>query len=69
MILFHRSFDRRLVKRNRAVEKGIENVIKNRIWSVKGKTIHVECSVMLNYHMEIVEDESVTSIDLVTNFI
>ena len=64
MNLFDRSFDRRLVERNRAVKK----VNKNCIWSVKGKTIPLRCSIKLNYQLEIVGDESVNSIDLHKEF-
>ena len=37
-------------------------VDKNCNWSTKDKTILLECSVMLNYQLEIVEEEFVTSI-------
>ena len=50
--VFDRSFDRRAVERNGAVEK----VSKSGIWSVKGRTIPVGCLIVLNYQSEIVGD-------------
>ena len=41
----------------------IEKVDKNCVWSAKGETILLECLVMLDYQLEIVGDEPVTSID------
>ena len=45
-----------------AVENGLQKVDKNCIWSIKDKTILLECSVMLNYQLQIVGDVFVTSI-------
>ena len=42
--------------------KWVEKVDKSCIRSTKDKTILLECSVMLNYQLEIVGDEFVTSI-------
>ena len=42
--------------------KWVEKVDKSCIWWTKDKTILLECSVMLNYQLEIVEEEFVTSI-------
>ena len=41
--------------------KEVENVGKNCIWSIKVKTILLECSVMLNYQFEFVGEVIVTS--------
>ena len=38
---------------NRVVERVIEKVINNYIWSVKGKTIPLGWSAMLNYQFEL----------------
>ena len=40
----------------------VKKVDKSCIWSEKDKTIRLECSVMLNYQLEIVGEEFVTSI-------
>ena len=50
-------------RKKQSGRKQVEKVNKNCIWSAKGKTIFLECSVMLYYRLEIVGDESVTSID------
>ena len=42
--------------------KRVEKVDKSCIWSTKDKTFLLECSVMLNYQLEIVEEEFVTFI-------
>ena len=59
IIIFDRPFDRRPIESNRAAEK----VDKNCVWSANGETIPLKCSLMLNYQLEIVGDESVTVID------
>ena len=46
-----------------SIDKWVKKVNKNFIWSVKGKTISLECPVMLNYRLVSKGDESVTSID------
>ena len=59
---FRPLFDRRPVERNRVVKNGLKWSIKNCIWSIKDETILLERSVMLNYQLQIVGDEFVTSI-------
>ena len=65
---FRPLFDRRPVERNRAVENGSKRSIKTVYWSAEGKTIFLKCLVLLNHPLEIVGQESVTSIDLYDEF-
>ena len=49
-------------RKKQSSRKRVEKVDKSCIWSTKDKTILLECSVMLNYQLEIVGKELVTSI-------
>ena len=46
----------------------MEKVNKNCIWSAEGKTIFLKCSVVLNYRLNLMGEESVTSIHLYDEF-
>ena len=63
LLFFLTAFWSQTGRKNQCGRKRVEKVYKNCIWSAKGKTIFSKCSFLLNYRLEIVGDESVTSIE------
>ena len=62
LLSFSTAFSSKTGRKEQSGRKRVEKVDKNCIWSIKDKTILLECSVMLNYQLQIVGDEFVTSI-------
>ena len=62
LLSFSTAFWLKTVRKKQSGQKQVEKVDKNCIWSMKNKTILLECSVIFNYQLQIVEDEFVTSI-------
>ena len=63
LLSFSTAFWSQTGRKKQSGRKRVEKVNKNCIWSAKGKTIFSKCSFLLNYRLEIVGDESVTSIE------